>query len=193
MTTAYITRAEVHIAADQIDADGQKPAAKSIREITGRGSFSTITAHLASWKPRDQRLSEPPVPDGLASSVNALTADLWHIARTAAQAETIAQIEQAAADVAEARAAASTSGKQADRFAAELSAARKRIAELEQMVAERDQQINQYAEYIHEWKVEDARKAGEIESLRSMLARFAPPASSTRKIGKKAAVEQPAA
>ena len=193
MTITYITRAEVHAAADQVDADGQKPSAKSIREITGRGSFSTITAHLTSWKPRDQRLSEPPVPEGLASSVSALTADIWHLARAAAQAETIAQIERATADVAEARAAAATSGKQADRFAAELSAARKRMAELEQKVAECDQQINQYAQYIHEWKVEDARKAGEIESLRSMLAQFAPPAASTRKNGKKAAMEESAA
>jgi hypothetical protein len=193
MTIAYITRAEVHTAADQIDADGQKPAAKSIREITGRGSFSTITAHLASWKPRDQRLSEPPVPDGLASSVGALTADLWHIARTAAQAETIAQIEQAAADVAEARAAAAASGKQADRFAAELGTARKRIAELEQMVAARDQQSNECAEYIRQLEVEEGRKAGEIDSLRHMVAQFTPAAAGARKIVKKADAEQPAA
>ncbi|WP_315766323.1 MULTISPECIES: DNA-binding protein [unclassified Bradyrhizobium] len=190
--TTYITRAEVHDAADQIDANGRKPTTKAIREITKHGSYSTIETHLNTWTPRDQRLELPPIPEGLTATVASLTADLWHMARTAAQTEATAAIGQATADAAEARAAAAHAGEQADRLAADLAAARQRIAELEKMVAERDQQIKQCEEYNREWQLEDARKDGEIESLRHALAQFTPAPADTRKSTKKAADEQPA-
>ncbi|MGA7996536.1 MAG: DNA-binding protein, partial [Bradyrhizobium sp.] len=111
----YITRAEVHAAADHVDANGKKPTSTSVRAITGRGSNSTIDAHLLSWVPRDQRLELPPVPDGLTCSVSALTLDLWHMARTFASEALAAQIAQATADTAEAQATAGVVGDRADR------------------------------------------------------------------------------
>jgi hypothetical protein len=192
--TAYVTRSEVHATADRVDAEGRKPAATNVREIIGRGSYSTITAHLQSWTPPDQRLQLPPVPDGLSSAVNVLTGDLWHMARIASQAEAAARIEQANAEVQDARAAAAHVGEQADRLAADLEAAQQRIAGLEQIVTERDQQLNECAEYIRQWEVEAARKTGEIETLQRTLAQFAPATADTRKTTKqKAADEQPAA
>lgn len=189
----YITKAEVHDAADCVDADGQRPSPKTVRAQLGRGSFTTIENHLSTWTPQDQRLQLPPVPDGLAAAVSSMTADLWHVARTAAQAETAAQTEQAHADVAEARAAAQHAGEKADLLAGELRAAQQRAAELEQMVAARDQQLNECAEYIRQLEVEDGRKSGEIDSLQRMLGQFTPAAADTRKTAKKAAAEQPAA
>src|SRR5260370_923338 len=134
--TAYITRAEVHGAADQIDADGRKPSAKVVREITKRGSYSTIETHLKAWTPQDQRLELPPIPEGLTATVGSLIADFWHIALTAAQAQATAEIGRAVADASEARAAAAHAGEQADRLAADLAATQQRIAELEQTVAD---------------------------------------------------------
>lgn len=193
MTMPYITRAEVHDAANRVDAAGRKPTAKTVREVLERGSFTTIENHLSTWTPQDQRLQLPPVPEGLTAAVSSMTADLWHVARSAAQAETAAQTEQVRADVAEARAAAQHAGEKADLMAGELHAAQQRATELEQMVAARDQQINECAEYIRRLEVEDGRKSGEIDSLRHMLAQFTPTAADTRKIAKKAAAEQPAA
>jgi len=177
----YITQAKVHAAADRVDADGKKPSAASVREITGRGSNSTITAHLKSWTPRDQRLELPPVPDGLMSTVSALAVDLWHMARTFASEEHAAQIAQATADTAEAQAAAAAVGDQADRLAADLGAALGRVADLEKLVAERDQQIGEYANYTHQLEIDAARKDAEIETLRRTLSEFTPAAVETRK------------
>jgi hypothetical protein len=191
--TAYITRAEVHDAADQIDADGRKASAKAIREITKRGSYSTIEAHLNTWTPRDQRLELPPIPAGLTATVASLTADLWHIAGTAARAEATAEIERAAAHAAEARAAAAHAGEQADRLAADLAAAHQRIAALEHTVAERGQQIDQCMEDVHDRELEAARKDGEIESLRHALAQFTSVSADARRSTKKAVDQQPAA
>ncbi|UEM13945.1 DNA-binding protein [Bradyrhizobium barranii subsp. barranii] len=170
--TAYITRAEVHSAADQVDAEGRKPSAKAVREITKHGSYSTIETHLGSWTPRDQRLELPPVPAGLTATVDSLTADLWHIALDAAQKQATAEIERAVTDAAEARTAAARAGEHADRLVADLTAAQQRISVLEETVAERDQQINQCAERIRDWELEAARKDGEVATLRHALVQF---------------------
>jgi hypothetical protein len=190
--TAYITRAEVHGVADQIDADGRKPSAKAVRGITKRGSYSTIETHLSTWTPRDQRLELPPLPAGLTATVSSLIADLWHIALDAAQQRSTAEIERAVTDAAEARAAAARAGEHADHLAGDLAAAQRRISELEQMVAGRDQKINQCAERIRDQELEAARKEGEIDSLRHALAQFtAAPADASKST--KNAAEQPAA
>jgi len=178
--TAYITRAEVHDGADRIDADGRKPSAKAIRDVLGRGSYTTIENHLATWVPRDQRLELPPMPDGLTATVSSLATDLWHDARNAAQAEAKTRVSEAASDVAEARSAAREAGEKADALASELDAARERTAELEEMVAERDRQIDASVQRIRQLEVEDARKAGEIVSLQHALAQFAPGADQMR-------------
>lgn len=182
--TAYITRAEVHDAADRVDADGRKPSAKTVREITKRGSFTTIESHLSTWTPQDQRLELPPVPGGLMSTVSALTADLWHMARTVAREEHAAQIAQATADTAEAQAAAAAVGDQADRLAIDLGAALERVTELEKLIAERDQQIEEYANYAHQLVIDTAKKDAEIETLRRTLSEFTAAAAETRKATK---------
>ncbi|WP_375791111.1 DNA-binding protein [Bradyrhizobium sp. vgs-9] len=190
--TAYITRAEFHGAADQIDADGRKPSAKAVREITKRGSYSTIETHLGTWTPRDQRLELPPIPAGLTATVDSLTADLWHIALDSAKQQAMAEIERVVAEATEARTAAARVGEQADRLAADLAAAQQRISVLEETVAERDQQINQRAERIRDWELEAARMEGEIASLHHTLAQFtAAPADASKST--KNAAQQPAA
>ena len=54
------------------------------------------------------------------------------------------------------------------------------MAELEEMVAERDRQIDASVQRIRQLEVEDARKAGEIVSLQHALAQFAPGADQMR-------------
>ena len=194
MTTPYITKAEVHAAADRVDADGKKPSGTNVREITGYGSYTTITAYLESWIAPDQRVHLSPVPDGLGIAVDALTADIWHMARTAAQAETAALIKQANIEVQDAQRAAALAGEQTDRVAADLAAAQEVVATLEQKVIERDQQINECAEYIRQLEVEAGRKTGEIETLQRTLAQFAPATADTGKTARSKAPEhQPAA
>ena len=120
------------------------------------------------------------MPDGLTATVSSLATDLWHDARNAAQAEAKTRVSEAASDVAEARSAAREAGEKADALASELDAARERTAELEEMVAERDRQIDAYVLQVRQLEVEDARKAGEIVSLQNTLTQFAPGADQMR-------------
>lgn len=47
---ARITEKDVHHAAAELDAQGIKPTTSKIREKLGRGSFSTIQIHLATYE-----------------------------------------------------------------------------------------------------------------------------------------------
>ena len=49
------------------------------------------------------------------------------------------------------------------------------------MVAERDQQIGECANYVHQLEIDAARKDAEIETLRRTLSEFTPAAVETRK------------
>jgi hypothetical protein len=167
MSKNYITEAESHGAADEVDHDGKKPTPVNVREKIGRGSYTTIAGHLLSWKPRDQRDELPPVPGGLMSSVSALTVDIWHLARTAARDEHDVELAQSIKDTAEARAAAAKAGDQADRLAEEVGAARQFVLTLQKTVAERDRQIRQL-------EIDGAKKGAEIETLRRLISQFAP-------------------
>jgi len=113
----------MHDAADPVNAGGRKPSAKTIRELLGRGSCTTIETHLHTWV----RLELPPVPDGLTATVSSLATDLWHVARTAAQAVAASQISCASDHIAEAR-SAREAGEQADALVAELGAGANRQA-----------------------------------------------------------------
>ena len=182
----YVTKAEAHAAADRVDADGKKPSATNVRETIGRGSNSTIAEHLKTWRPRDQRLELPPVPEALTSTVSALTSDLWHMVRMFASEETARQIAQASADTVEAQAVAAEVGDRADRLACELESGLARVAQLEQLVAERDHQAGEYTKCLHQLQIDDARKGAEIETLRRALRELAPTGPELRVLAKQA-------
>jgi hypothetical protein len=74
--------------------------------------------------------------------------------------------------------------------------AQQRVAELEKQIADREQQVTEYADHNRQWELEDARKSTEIETLRGLLAEFTPASAETRKTIKqkaKDAVQQPIA
>jgi Plasmid replication region DNA-binding N-term len=145
--------AEVHAAADQLNVTGKLPKPPSVRELTGRGSFMTIQSHLSDWIPKDQRLELPPLPETLTAAVSALATDLYVIARAATEQELAARVTDANRMIAEAQKAAADVGEAADRLAADLDAAQKRIAELEKVVDEREQHITEYANYVRELEI----------------------------------------
>ena len=75
----YVTKAEVHAAADRVDADGKKPSATNVRETIGRGSNSTIAEHLKTWRPRDQAAQDQRqdgLEDGIVVDVRQLVPDM---------------------------------------------------------------------------------------------------------------------
>jgi hypothetical protein len=165
MSNNYVTESESHGGADEVNFEGKKPTPVNVREKIGRGSYTTIAGHLLTWTARDQRDELPPVPTALMSSVGALTADIWHLARTAARGEHDAELAQSVKDTAEARAAAAEAGDQADHLAEEVGAAQVFISTLQRTVAERDRQIR-------ELEIDAVKKGAEIETLRRLISEF---------------------
>jgi hypothetical protein len=58
------------------------------------------------------------------------------------------------------------------------------VGQLERLVAERDQQIDEYVNYTQQLLIDDAKKDAEIETLRRTLSEFAPAMVETRKSAK---------
>jgi hypothetical protein len=174
MSRNYITKAQSHGAAHQVNRNGKKPTPGNVREILGSGSFTTIAGHLESWVPLDQLDELPPVPDGLKRSVDDLTVDIWHMARTSARDEHDAELAQSLKDTAEAQVAAAKAGVHADRLAEEVGAAREFISALEKTVADRDRQIDDYVKHVRQLEIDAAKKSAEIETLRRLISQFTP-------------------
>lgn len=69
-----ITKEEVFHAANTLNDKGVKPTTNKVREILGKGSFSTIGQWLQEWEPDVQLIDEVP---GIPSSLDAAFSLLW--------------------------------------------------------------------------------------------------------------------
>ena len=68
-----ITKEEVLQAANTLNEKGIKPTTNKVREILGKGSFSTIGAWLEEWAPTEQTIDEiPSIPSELNSAFSLL-------------------------------------------------------------------------------------------------------------------------
>ena len=109
---------QIHAAADQIAAQGERPTLSRVRAALGGGSFSTISEAMQDWREQqseDHALAEVQVPQVLAERVQQLQAAAWQAAieeaerRLAAEREALHEAqEQAAGEVAESREAVQT-------------------------------------------------------------------------------------
>ncbi len=99
MSRPGITAAHVAAAAEALQAEGQQPTIRAVRERLGdTGSPNTIQRHLAAWrKSRPAAVPGQELPKALAAAIAAELAGAATAAREAAQAE----IDQAQAEAAE--------------------------------------------------------------------------------------------
>jgi chromosome segregation ATPase len=95
MATSRLTEKDVHAACIDIVAQGERPTAINLLEHLGRGSLTTISKYLNSWKATDQAQTIkaetlPAVvnlPSELAKDGEDLIKKVWHTAKTIADAE----------------------------------------------------------------------------------------------------------
>lgn len=106
-----ITREEVHQAAASLNAKGIKPSIIKVREILGKGSYSTIGKHLEEWQaPESEAEEAPEVPEAL----QALLPQIWQACYGEAQAILQAQADELKAQLAEAQESLASAQKATD-------------------------------------------------------------------------------
>jgi hypothetical protein len=170
----YITKAQVHDAADQVNAKGKRPSADSVHAVIGHGSNSTISDHLKTWVPRDQRLDLPPIPDTLHDAVKSLVSDFWHIALTDAGEQFKAKLAKETEDKIEAQTVAAEAGSQIDRLSAELDTSRAEAVKSKELANERERLLDEQKAGIATLQTEVAKKTAQVETLKAMLTEFSP-------------------
>ena len=101
---AGLTTEQVHAAADELDALGVRPTLAAVRKKLGRGSFSTISDAMSSWRASAAAgLPAPlaPVPEAVSERMGTFAAAVWAAAVAAADEQVAAQREDLAAERAE--------------------------------------------------------------------------------------------
>lgn len=170
----YITKAQVHGAADQVNAKGKRPSADSVHAVIGHGSNSTISDHLKTWIPRDQRLELPPIPDTLHDAVKSLIGDFWHIALTDAGDQFKAKLAKETEHKIEAQTVAAEAGSQIDRLSAELDTSRAEVVKTKELANDLDRVLEEQKASIAALQTEVAKKTAQVETLKMMLTEFSP-------------------
>ncbi len=104
MARAAHTPEQIHEAADRLAADGQEPNPGNLREaLGGKGSFTTITKHLETW--REKRRAQPgPVAIEMPESVKEAFAKCWQAVSVEAGKEVAAARAKADAEISAAKA-----------------------------------------------------------------------------------------
>ncbi len=98
MAEAVATESAVHRALDEIDQRGEKATQRRVIELLGGGSFTSVTKHIQTWRPKDRPIANlGPVPETVAAQVGQLIDHLW--ALSAVEAERRANERTAEIDV----------------------------------------------------------------------------------------------
>jgi len=140
--TTGLTVEEIHAAADGLDAQGLRPTLQAVRKALGRGSFTTISAAMSSWRPPQASVTsaEEPVPGAVSERADVFAAQLWALAVAAADDRMAAQKQELAAERAELVATRDEAVALADAITAELDEHRAASATQVQQLTERLEQ-----------------------------------------------------
>ncbi len=92
------TQEQVFEAADKLAANGQEVTATTLREVLGRGSFSTLGKHIDAWQ-QARKAAPAPVVIDMPESVKAAFAQCWQAAASEAGKEIAAIREKADTEI----------------------------------------------------------------------------------------------
>lgn len=123
-----LTVQQIHAAAAAIDASGQKPTLAGIRAKLGSGSYSTISAALATWEREPvESLEVDDMPDEVNDAVEIHGKTLWALAVKLARDEFEKERQAFQAELGDAHAKCKEVGDLADTLDFELQNARDQI------------------------------------------------------------------
>lgn len=96
--TAVHTQEQVFEVADNLAANGQEVTPNALRDVLGRGSYSTFVKHIDAWQ-QARKASPAPVILEMPESVKAAFAQCWQAAASEAGKEIAAIREKADAEI----------------------------------------------------------------------------------------------
>lgn len=96
--TAVFTQEQVFEAAEKLAANGQEVTPNALRDLLGRGSFSTFVKHIDAWQQARQSVPVPVVLE-MPESVKSAASIFWQAAASEAGKEIAAIREKADAEV----------------------------------------------------------------------------------------------
>lgn len=168
-----LTRETIWDTADQLDAEGVKPTLSAVRKRLGLGSFTTIQDAMVEWKARrEQAIVAPqdPPPANLAERATALAAEIWGLARTAAEAALTSERQRMEIEREALQAQLAEAVEGADALAAENERLVGGLAELQK---ERDRAATELALEKRRAQDADARASAAGANERAALDRAA--------------------
>lgn len=71
---------KIFTAAEQLNAQGQKPTLDKVRTAIGGGSFTTISSILKEWKLQSSTqviAAREPTPEVITNKINEIASDIW--------------------------------------------------------------------------------------------------------------------
>ncbi|MBU2732054.1 DNA-binding protein [Acidithiobacillus ferridurans] len=177
------TQKAIWAAADALVAAGERPTLAAVRQAVGGGSFTTISEAMGEWRAR-QSVAEPvrePAPDAVSQHAAVLASELWAqalaIARDRLQADREA-LEATRTEMARERAEAV---ELADLLAGELDQLRAEADAGQILLAEKDDALLERTQEIERWRTEAtlmrekaALLEGKVAGLEQALNRIGP-------------------
>lgn len=94
-----LTKDDIWVVADRLDAEGKAPTLAAVRKALGSGSFTTISEAMREWHQRkkdkvEQAKEAGPVPPALDDAIRRFAQDVWAKATELATAEALRLSEE---------------------------------------------------------------------------------------------------
>jgi len=133
-----LTVQQIHAAATSIDAAGQKPTLAGIRAKLGSGSYSTISAALATWQRQDVQSSDLPseLPDDVQQAYDLAALTMWQLAVKSASMEFVSERKAFEARIADLEENLRVSSAAVDQLDVDVDSLRFKVASFEMLCAD---------------------------------------------------------
>jgi DNA repair exonuclease SbcCD ATPase subunit len=154
-----VTKEEVFSKAAELDAKGVKVSVVKIRELLGRGSYSTITKFLEEWQAEEPEVIEAPeVPEAVAG----LMPTIWQVCYAEAEKKFHAERQQRHTEIEQLRAELESTKAATDTLENDLEEATRDLENARALHADLIEQKQGLEKHI-------AKQDGLIEGLRAVL------------------------
>jgi predicted regulator of Ras-like GTPase activity (Roadblock/LC7/MglB family) len=164
-----VTREMIWKSANELDAEGVKPTLVAVRKRVGGGSFTTISEAMAEWRLRRREATQAaalePLPPEVGERLGALAAEIWALARGAAEKALAGERAEMAVQDADRQTQLAEAGDLVDRLTEEGDRFKQELGELRPFRAAHDKLAAQLADVQRQSAAEIGRAAEQAARL----------------------------